>query len=670
MPYQLSSEAYPLAQEPSPDDLKVFGLDLGGRRVLVQENGYKSMGTEALSGPGWTRTLFGGMSPQAEGEKMDLLGALVKSKGKEMRKRPHDSGRLANGEKEKPQAPTPPFTADGPDERQRSCHPRKKIRGLDEVPGAHEGSNAPLSPLPSPEHEDGPSTASSSSNIAQPSVGMGIELAALFSLPSIVSHFEILPDKLQQQVLLQLLRRSRMPTIQRVASFASVALKRDFISLLPHEVAIHILKKVDTHSLVAATRVSKKWRKIIDSERVIWRQRLIDDDMWVGLGVEKQEEDLVERRMDVLDSLAREKPSKAGTPIEDEEMLSAVSNALDIERPTALKHVYRRRYTSNHNWFKTKPVHTSFPGHGTNVVTCLQFDADKIVSASDDHSINVYNTSNGQLRRRLNGHEGGVWALEYKGDTLVSGSTDRTIRIWDLESLSEAHVFHGHTSTVRCLQIVEPVMDPTTGEYQPPCPMIVTGSRDASLRVWKLPKKGEPPITRSKVSCSLLSIDIQKLIRLRVLQKDDPESTLPPEENPWHVHHLEGHTLAVRALAAYGRTCVSGSYDCSVRVWDIVTGQCKQILRGHEQKSESNHVRIVRGLGLQSTALCTIDIATAALLALWIIQSKYGASLQESAFTPLQDTLPSLDCLVSPLTTSYLPPPTLLFASGTVIRPS
>lgn len=40
----------------------------------------------------------------------------------------------------------------------------------------------------------------------------------------------------------------------------------------------------------------------------------------------------------------------------------------------------------------------------------------------------------------------------------------------------------------------------------------------------------------------------------------------------------------MRALAARGRTLVSGSYDCSVRIWDIITGECKFVLRGHSQK--------------------------------------------------------------------------------------
>lgn len=54
--------------------------------------------------------------------------------------------------------------------------------------------------------------------------------------------------------------------------------------------------------------------------------------------------------------------------------------------------------------------------------------------------------------------------------------------------------------------------------------------------------------------------------------------------NPYHIRLLEGHGHAVRALAAHGRTLVSGSYDSTVRVWDIVNGECRFILTGHTQK--------------------------------------------------------------------------------------
>jgi F-box and WD-40 domain protein CDC4 len=476
--------------------MRFFAMNLGGRRVICQEEGTTSddEGGGDTSGRGWTRTLAPITRVRDDAERLDLVQVLNRGKGKEVRKRPHDHGRaLGLGRaKEILEAPTPPLTGDGK-VRARSP-PRKRVRGLEDLTIPTDGAAVPLSPLPSPEHESPPTATSSTSNNAlAPNFGSGLELTTLFSLPSLVSHFENLPDKLQQHVLMHLFRRSRLPTIQRLSTFVSTALKRDFVTLLPHEIAVQILRKVDARSLAQACRVNRKWRKMIDSERSIWRQRLVDDDLWIGLGCEEEEEQLIKRRFETIE-WKRSQPSKASTPSEDEFMSSTEPEhqTIEIERPVPLKHVYRRRFTSERSWLNKRPVHHSFPGHGTNVVTCTQFDREKIVTASDDHSINVYDIKTGALRKRLDGHEGGVWALEYYGDTLVTGSTDRTIRVWDLESMQETHVFHGHISTVRCLQIIIPVWDKETGEYQPPYPMFVTGSRDASIRLWKLPKKGEP----------------------------------------------------------------------------------------------------------------------------------------------------------------------------------
>jgi len=142
--------------------------------------------------------------------------------------------------------------------------------------------------------------------------------------------------------------------------------------------------------------------------------------------------------------------------------------------------------------------HISFPVHGYSVVTCLIFSRGRIITASDDQSICVYSPTTGEQIRTLAGHEGGVWALAACKDTLVSGSTDRTVRIWDLETGKCTHVFGGHTSTVRCLAIVKPEMVDVEvdgvirREKWPKRPLIVTGSRDHSLRVWTLPRPGDP----------------------------------------------------------------------------------------------------------------------------------------------------------------------------------
>ncbi|KAK3831017.1 MAG: hypothetical protein J3R72DRAFT_249338 [Linnemannia gamsii] len=221
------------------------------------------------------------------------------------------------------------------------------------------------------------------------------------------------------------------------------------------------------------------------------------------------------------------------------------------------KALFRRHWITRQNWTKGRAKHIQFRGHSDRVVTCLQFDSEKIISGYDDQSIHVYDTVTGNRLKKLDGHEGGVWALQYRGNTLVSGATDRTVRVWDIEKGICTHVFRGHTSTVRCLQIVMPVnvnKDPHgVPKYEPEFPVIVTGSRDSTLLVWRLP---------------------------------DPELNghMSPTDNGWLLHTLQGHTQSVRALAAEGSTLVSGSYDCTVRVWNIVTGALVHRLQGHAQK--------------------------------------------------------------------------------------
>jgi F-box and WD-40 domain protein CDC4 len=229
------------------------------------------------------------------------------------------------------------------------------------------------------------------------------------------------------------------------------------------------------------------------------------------------------------------------------------------------KSLYQRHYLIRRGWMKDdiKPRHIAFRAHDRHVVTCLQFDTDKILTGSDDTNINVYDTKTGALRNRLQGHEGGVWALQYEGNVLVSGSTDRSVRVWDIEKGTCMQVFHGHTSTVRCLQILMPTEIGRTPDNKPVMmpkqPLIITGSRDSNLRVWKLPQPGDPHYFQAG----------------------------PPQDDtdcPYFVRVLSGHQHSVRAIAAHADTLVSGSYDCTVRVWKISTGETVHRLQGHTQK--------------------------------------------------------------------------------------
>ncbi|OJJ02664.1 hypothetical protein ASPVEDRAFT_84148 [Aspergillus versicolor CBS 583.65] len=462
--------------------------------------------------------------------------------------------------------------------------------------------------------------------------------SSLMDIPNVVDFFDTIPEEMKTYLMYQLLKRCPKPTLHFVADVVNPALKCDFITLLPLELSLNIVKYFDAQTMCRAAQVSKKWRHIINSDEKSWKE-LFDKDGFTlpegelhrairegwgwqfPNGVEDYEKDLSlspfikpdpdsgsalsplagpsdrssslnrrpKRKASRVSSrkLAKRKISSSGTDQSDSsdwrrevsltEGPYAAANAAaaaipypDIGLPSLralhlYKSLYQRHYSVRKGWMKTgvKPRHIAFRAHDRHVVTCLQFDTDKILTGSDDTNINVYDTKTGVLRATLEGHEGGVWALEYHGNTLVSGSTDRSVRVWDIERARCTQIFHGHTSTVRCLQIVLPVevgkKADGTPEMMPKEPLIITGSRDSNLRVWKLPQSGDPGYYQSGPHV------------------DDSDC-------PYFVRVLTGHQHSVRAIAAHGDTLVSGSYDCTVRVWKISTGETVHRLSGHSLK--------------------------------------------------------------------------------------
>ncbi|RAH74803.1 F-box/WD repeat-containing protein [Aspergillus aculeatinus CBS 121060] len=465
--------------------------------------------------------------------------------------------------------------------------------------------------------------------------------ASLMEIPAVLEFFDTIPDPMKPYVMHQMLKRCPKPTLQFVADVVNPALKCDFLSALPTELSLNIVKYFDVQTMCRAAQVSKRWRHIINSDEKSWKElfdrdgfKLPDGELERAIregwgwqfpsGSEDHEKDLgtlssfqsdeesghnktavsLAESSDMALSFSRRPKRKAVTRVSSRKLTKrkisssgtdhsesadwrtevsnsegpyAAANAAaaaipypEIGLPTLrglhlYKSLYQRHYAIHKAWMKpdVKPRHIAFGAHGNHVVTCLQFDTDKIVTGSDDTNINVFDTNTGVLRATLEGHEGGVWALEYYGNTLVSGSTDRSVRVWDIEKAKCTQVFHGHTSTVRCLQIVLPTevgkKADGSAEMMPKEPLIITGSRDSNLRVWKLPKPDDPEYHPSGP------------------HSDDTDC-------PYFVRVLTGHQHSVRAIAAHGDTLVSGSYDFTVRVWKTSTGEVVHRLQGHTQK--------------------------------------------------------------------------------------
>ncbi|KAH8801632.1 WD40-repeat-containing domain protein [Xylogone sp. PMI_703] len=467
---------------------------------------------------------------------------------------------------------------------------------------------------------------------------------SLLNAQSMIETFESMPNDMKTFMMYQFLRRCPRKTLHVVADLVNPALKCDFLDQLPAELSLQILSFLDYKDLCRAAQVSKRWRSVIDSNETGWKELLDRDGYTLPMGELERaiqqgwgwqdphgpdafEQDLsVQRKIPSTDqdstlpsssktenevsrraraatkrkrapgSLSSERAKRRAVTHEftskaqdilakypyssrfhksEGPLTAANAAALAVPDPQLglpslrklhlFKSLYRRHYMIRRGWTskRIEPHHMAFPAHPTHVITCLQFDDDKILTGSDDTLIHVYDTKTGALRKKLEGHEGGVWALQYEGNVLVSGSTDRSVRVWDIEKGLCTQVFHGHTSTVRCLQILMPT---DTGRIEkgkpvmiPEKPLIITGSRDSQLRVWRLPEQGSK----------------------RYIQTGPPANDA---DCPYFVRVLTGHSHSVRAIAAHQDTLVSGSYDNTVRVWKISTGETVHRLQGHTMK--------------------------------------------------------------------------------------
>lgn len=323
-------------------------------------------------------------------------------------------------------------------------------------------------------------------------------------------------------LIFKLISKADRVTLSDLRTTIHDGLKRDIISNLPLEISFQIMKYLDYKSLNNVLLVSKSWNKLITGE--FWKNLLIKDNF-----------------------------------VTKEELLRIKKGTQDT-RYNYYQRLYILRYKLHRNWTDPnfEPFKITVPGHGANVVTCLQFDEHKIISGADDNMINIYNPDNGELIKILQGHEGGVWALKYIGNQIVSGSTDRTVRVWNLATGKCTHVFKGHTSTIRCMEIV--TNEETNEKF------IITGSRDSTLHVWRLPDEND--------------------------QGEDFDEH--DSNNPYFVCVLRGHTASVRAVTGHGNLIISGSYDHTVRVWDLEERKCKFVLRGHTDRIYSTILDLER----------------------------------------------------------------------------
>jgi F-box and WD-40 domain protein CDC4 len=89
---------------------------------------------------------------------------------------------------------------------------------------------------------------------------------SLMDMPKVLEFFDSAPDELKSYLMYQFLRRCPKPTLHFVADVVNPTLKCDFLTMLPLELSLNIVKYFDVQTMCRASQVSKKWRHIVSSD--------------------------------------------------------------------------------------------------------------------------------------------------------------------------------------------------------------------------------------------------------------------------------------------------------------------------------------------------------------------------------------------------------------------
>jgi WD40 repeat protein len=245
-------------------------------------------------------------------------------------------------------------------------------------------------------------------------------------------------------------------------------------------------------------------------------------------------------------------------------------------------------------------------GHTGWVKGCaISPDGRKVVSCSSDNTLKVWDLESGDEKLTLSDHSDSVnrCAISPDGKKVVSCSSDNTLKVWDLESGDEILTLSGHSNFVDGCAI------------SPDGNKVISASHDRTLKVWDL-KTGEKILTLPGHTSYVLGCAISPDGKKMVSASDDKTLKVWDLESGDEILTLEEHSDSVSdcVIGPDGKKVVSAG-DHTLKVWDLESG--KEIL------SLAGHSSTVDGCAISPDGKKAVSASSDYTLKVWDVESRY-----------------------------------------------
>jgi WD40 repeat protein len=130
---------------------------------------------------------------------------------------------------------------------------------------------------------------------------------------------------------------------------------------------------------------------------------------------------------------------------------------------------------------RVPPIRARVAGPGLSVA--FSPDGRRLATGGEENTVKIWDVETGRELRTIRGHNGDVYTVAFSpdddGQWVASAGEDSAVKTWDSRTGKLVHSFRGHTGLVSGLA------------FSPDGRLLVSGSRDRTVKVWDVSKLGE-----------------------------------------------------------------------------------------------------------------------------------------------------------------------------------